>query len=75
MGILGAAATRGVASPRQAAHRAGRRRELDDTDRRFCAPVGCWLPRRSVRLWASTASPERAICAVSDLRRQLDEVR
>jgi hypothetical protein len=32
-----------------------------DTDRRFCVPVDCWLPRRYVRLLASTATPERAV--------------
>src|SRR5262245_12437263 len=28
-----------------------------DTERRFCARLDCWLPRRSVRPWASTTSP------------------
>jgi hypothetical protein len=44
---------------------AGRRRELDDTDRRFCARVDCWLRRRSVRLWGESGEPGTGIMCSS----------
>ena len=38
-------------------------RLVNHSYRRFCSGCDGWLTRCSVRLWASIASPERAICA------------
>jgi hypothetical protein len=42
--------------------------EESSTYRRFCVPVDGWLPRCYVRLLASMANPESAICSPTTAR-------